>query len=263
MPTYQYACTACGHRFEAVQSFTEASLTECPQCAGKLRKLFGSVGVVFKGSGFYRNDSRADGKPTSAASRPPKEPPAASRSPRELVVQASSSTTRRPLLRRARHRGRRHRRRPRPRHLDGRRVRFLSELSTGASVVHRIGSRITVPRTSCLTSVAHGARHVRRAAPQSSEASCDPRARRPVSPRCCGPAERTASRRLAARQARRRLVAAALSCSPWRSRCARPVHGSPTESVVVAATTSTPGTTLSSSDVRDAATACRAWSRRP
>jgi putative FmdB family regulatory protein len=60
VPTYQYACTACGHRLEAVQSFTDASLTECPECSGKLRKLFGSVGVVFKGSGFYRNDSRAE-----------------------------------------------------------------------------------------------------------------------------------------------------------------------------------------------------------
>jgi putative FmdB family regulatory protein len=62
VPTYQYACTACGHRFDAVQAFTDASLSECPQCSGKLRKLFGSVGVVFKGSGFYRTDSRADAK---------------------------------------------------------------------------------------------------------------------------------------------------------------------------------------------------------
>ncbi len=59
MPTYQYACRACGHRFEAVQSFTDNTLTECPECSGSLRKLFGSVGVVFKGSGFYRTDSRA------------------------------------------------------------------------------------------------------------------------------------------------------------------------------------------------------------
>jgi putative FmdB family regulatory protein len=59
VPTYQYACTACGHRFEAVQSFSDASLTECPECAGRLRKVFSSVGVVFKGSGFYRTDSRA------------------------------------------------------------------------------------------------------------------------------------------------------------------------------------------------------------
>ncbi|WP_214408363.1 FmdB family zinc ribbon protein [Pseudonocardia lacus] len=59
MPTYQYACTACDHRFEAVQSFSDPSLTECPNCAGKLRKVFSSVGIVFKGSGFYRTDSRS------------------------------------------------------------------------------------------------------------------------------------------------------------------------------------------------------------
>ena len=62
MPTYQYACTACGHRFEAVQSFTDASLTDCPECAGRLRKVFSSVGIVFKGSGFYRTDSRSGEK---------------------------------------------------------------------------------------------------------------------------------------------------------------------------------------------------------
>ena len=59
MPTYQYACTACDHRFEQVQSFSDPSLTECPECSGRLRKLYGSVGVVFKGSGFYRTDSWA------------------------------------------------------------------------------------------------------------------------------------------------------------------------------------------------------------
>ena len=58
MPTYQYACTECGHGFEAVQSFTDAALTECPQCTGRLRTVFNSVGIVFKGSGFYRTDSR-------------------------------------------------------------------------------------------------------------------------------------------------------------------------------------------------------------
>ena len=62
MPTYAYACTACEHRFEIVQSFTENSLSECPQCRGRLRKLFNAVGVVFKGSGFYRNDSRDDSR---------------------------------------------------------------------------------------------------------------------------------------------------------------------------------------------------------
>jgi len=58
MPTYAYACTSCGHRFDAVQSFSDASLTECPECAGPLRKQYGSIGVTFNGSGFYRTDSR-------------------------------------------------------------------------------------------------------------------------------------------------------------------------------------------------------------
>lgn len=61
MPTYQYACTECGHAFEQVQSFSDASLTECPVCQGRLRKVFNAVGVVFKGSGFYRTDSRGSG----------------------------------------------------------------------------------------------------------------------------------------------------------------------------------------------------------
>lgn len=60
MPTYAYACTECEHRFEIVQSFVDDSLTDCPECAGRLRKLFNAVGVVFKGSGFYRTDSRND-----------------------------------------------------------------------------------------------------------------------------------------------------------------------------------------------------------
>jgi len=59
VPTYQYACTACGEELEAVQSFSDASLTECPACGGALRKVFSAVGVVFKGSGFYKTDSRA------------------------------------------------------------------------------------------------------------------------------------------------------------------------------------------------------------
>ncbi|GAA4120729.1 hypothetical protein GCM10022215_24660 [Nocardioides fonticola] len=59
MPTYQYACTECGHAFEQFQSFSDDALTECPECSGRLRKLFNAVGVVFKGSGFYRTDSRS------------------------------------------------------------------------------------------------------------------------------------------------------------------------------------------------------------
>jgi putative FmdB family regulatory protein len=59
MPTYAYACKSCGHAFDAVQSFSDAALTECPACGGPLRKQYGSVGVTFNGSGFYRTDSRA------------------------------------------------------------------------------------------------------------------------------------------------------------------------------------------------------------
>ena len=59
MPTYSYACTECDHRFDAVQSFSDDSLTVCPECGGRLRKVFSAVGVVFKGGGFYRTDSRS------------------------------------------------------------------------------------------------------------------------------------------------------------------------------------------------------------
>jgi putative FmdB family regulatory protein len=60
VPTYAYACTECDHRFEVVQSFTDDSLTVCPECGGRLRKVFNAVGIVFKGGGLYRNDSRAE-----------------------------------------------------------------------------------------------------------------------------------------------------------------------------------------------------------
>ena len=68
VPTYQYACTACDHRFEAVQSFSDDALSVCPECGGKLRKVFSSVGIVFKGSGFYRTDSRAGAVPAGSSS---------------------------------------------------------------------------------------------------------------------------------------------------------------------------------------------------
>ena len=58
MPTYAYACADCGHAFDIVQSFSDDALTVCPECGGTLRKVFSAVGVVFKGSGFYRTDSR-------------------------------------------------------------------------------------------------------------------------------------------------------------------------------------------------------------
>ena len=66
MPTNQYPCTECGHPFEQVQSFSDDALTVCPVCSGRLRKVFNAVGVVFKGSGFYRTDSRSGTSSTLA-----------------------------------------------------------------------------------------------------------------------------------------------------------------------------------------------------
>lgn len=78
MPTYAYACKDCGHAFDIVQSFSDSSLSSCPECQGTLRKKFNSVGVVFKGSGFYRTDSRdAKGSTASAAPAAPAAAPAA------------------------------------------------------------------------------------------------------------------------------------------------------------------------------------------
>jgi putative FmdB family regulatory protein len=73
MPTYSYACKQCEHRFDAVQSFADPTLTECPECGGPLRKEYGSIGVTFNGSGFYRTDSRksagtSEGSPPSSKS---------------------------------------------------------------------------------------------------------------------------------------------------------------------------------------------------
>jgi putative FmdB family regulatory protein len=67
VPTYQYACTECGHAFDEFQSFSDDALTQCPECQGRLRKIFNAVGVVFKGSGFYRNDSRDKKSPTHSS----------------------------------------------------------------------------------------------------------------------------------------------------------------------------------------------------
>ena len=77
MPTYQYACNACEHEFEAVQSFSDASLTQCPECKGEIRKVYSAVGVVFKGSGFYKTDSAKK----TTASDPAKTTPAAAPTP--------------------------------------------------------------------------------------------------------------------------------------------------------------------------------------
>ncbi|BBZ55780.1 MULTISPECIES: FmdB family zinc ribbon protein [Mycobacteriaceae] len=91
MPTYSYACTECDNRFDAVQAFSDDALTECPKCHGRLRKLFGSVGVVFKGSGFYRTDNR-DSKSSSTAAAPAKSESSSSSSDSSSSSSSSSST---------------------------------------------------------------------------------------------------------------------------------------------------------------------------
>lgn len=70
MPTYSYACKSCGHAFDIHQDFSEDTLTVCPECQGRLRKVFGTVGISFKGSGFYATDSRTGSSTTAAASQP-------------------------------------------------------------------------------------------------------------------------------------------------------------------------------------------------
>jgi len=72
VPTYAYTCTACGHSFDIQQSFSDDALTVCPECSGRLRKIFSTVGVTFKGSGFYRTDSRSGSKSSvpAAPSKP-------------------------------------------------------------------------------------------------------------------------------------------------------------------------------------------------
>ncbi|MGW9415852.1 FmdB family zinc ribbon protein [Arthrobacter cupressi] len=90
MPTYAYACKDCSHAFDIVQAFSDSSLTECPECQGSLRKKFNSVGVVFKGSGFYRTDSRdSKGSTVSAAPSAPSAP-AASAAPAPAPAAAAS-----------------------------------------------------------------------------------------------------------------------------------------------------------------------------
>ena len=93
MPTYQYACTDCGHAFEQFQSFSDDALTVCPECSGKLRKLFNAVGVVFKGSGFYRTDSRGKSEHQRGVGREVGSPRSRARSP--ASVRPSTPPTRR------------------------------------------------------------------------------------------------------------------------------------------------------------------------
>ena len=99
MPTYQYACRECGHAFEQVQSFSDDTLTVCPECQGTLRKLFNAVGVVFKGSGFYRTDSRKKESSSETAASPAKAdaaPAAASASKSSDSSSSSSSDSSKP-----------------------------------------------------------------------------------------------------------------------------------------------------------------------
>jgi putative FmdB family regulatory protein len=95
MPTYQYRCTECGEDLEAVQKFSDPALTTCPTCSGQLRKVFNAVGVVFKGSGFYRTDSRngsksgADGDSGSDKSGPEKSGPEKSGSDKKAETRSA------------------------------------------------------------------------------------------------------------------------------------------------------------------------------
>ncbi|MEU6211087.1 FmdB family zinc ribbon protein [Streptomyces sp. NPDC090085] len=91
MPTYQYQCTECGEGLEAVQKFTDDALTVCPSCDGRLKKVFSAVGIVFKGSGFYRNDSRGASSSSTPASKPASS--STSTSTASAAPAASSSST--------------------------------------------------------------------------------------------------------------------------------------------------------------------------
>ncbi|MBN9758851.1 MULTISPECIES: FmdB family zinc ribbon protein [unclassified Pseudonocardia] len=93
MPTYQYACTACDHRFEAVQSFSDDALSTCPNCGGKLRKVFSSVGIVFKGSGFYRTDSRSGSVSSGSSSESTKSDSSSSSSSSDSSSSGSSGSS--------------------------------------------------------------------------------------------------------------------------------------------------------------------------
>ena len=89
MPTYAYACRSCGHAFDAVQSFSDDALTVCPECGGELRKQYGSIGVTFNGSGFYRTDSRSASGTSAPAPASSKSEPTKSATP----APASSTTS--------------------------------------------------------------------------------------------------------------------------------------------------------------------------
>ncbi|MFH8517533.1 FmdB family zinc ribbon protein [Streptomyces gelaticus] len=93
MPTYQYQCTECGEGLEAVQKFTDDALTVCPSCDGRLKKVFSAVGIVFKGSGFYRNDSRGSSSSSTSASSSAKTSGSASSSDSSSSASSASAST--------------------------------------------------------------------------------------------------------------------------------------------------------------------------
>ncbi|MDH6226499.1 FmdB family zinc ribbon protein [Streptomyces sp. MJP52] len=93
MPTYQYQCTECGEGLEAVQKFTDDALTECPNCQGRLKKVFSAVGIVFKGSGFYRNDSRGSSSSSTPAAKSGSSASSGSTSSASSAPAASSSAS--------------------------------------------------------------------------------------------------------------------------------------------------------------------------
>lgn len=93
MPTYEYACRSCGEHLEVVQSFRDEALTECPACAGALRKVFGSVGITFKGSGFYKTDSRSSSSPSKTSSSPASDGASSSTSSSDGASSSTSTDT--------------------------------------------------------------------------------------------------------------------------------------------------------------------------
>jgi putative FmdB family regulatory protein len=93
MPTYEYECQSCHQRVEAVQRFTDPALTVCAHCGGELRKVFSAVGVVFKGSGFYKNDSRAADKSSTPSASPTATTPASSPSTETSTTPAATAAS--------------------------------------------------------------------------------------------------------------------------------------------------------------------------
>ncbi|WP_079154199.1 FmdB family zinc ribbon protein [Streptomyces subrutilus] len=93
MPTYQYQCTECGEGLEAVQKFTDDALTVCPSCDGRLKKVFSAVGIVFKGSGFYRNDSRGASSSSTPASKPASTPSTSTAAAAPAASSSSASSS--------------------------------------------------------------------------------------------------------------------------------------------------------------------------